>query len=702
MLIGNTLQAQKNYPANTSTQQERQAIWYTKDFKGVKLPIEDKNAIQDFVGNHLKVPVIWENTTNSPMGKHYSFQQIVQGFRVFGSQAKINLRQDGSIFSLTASIADFEQYPIIESQKNLEPLQYLETDKADQIAETYFKNNPDHIPIKTWEFVWKIDKTKQNRQLVLMVLVENQQSNLHYSILLNEKGQTIYQEDRQAYHHHSKCSHSPSDTTANALVYWPDPLSTAEEIYDENGPYADFDDQTNSELDAERIPVELQLTYENGKYLLKNSTVHIVDKVAPFVPVAESSTPNFLFDRSQSGFEDVNAFFHLTEFQAYIESLGYDLGKNEMLEVDTHGTTDDNSFFRYDDQLIVFGEGGVDDAEDMDVIIHEYTHGLSNMAAPASNYGGASFERRALDEALGDYLASSYSRDLTEYNWQNMFSWDGHNEYWQGRSVFNTKRYPDDVNSSSIFFTSEIFSSALMKLWEVLGRECADKIVFQSMYLNTRQTDYYEAAANIINLINENDCSKDLLDDAYEVLFNKGVVNLEFSVSVIPEIDACYQDTLQLEAIAPQWLPHFEVSWEGANFIANENTLNPSIIANNSGKYIVKVYDSVAEVEYTDTLSINVAYCEGTLTQEVNLFNAPQFLTGEADPLLVFSDEVTNVAVTVFDLKGRILFVNNSLDVPLLSFAREEFSTGMYIIKVIATTTSGTQIENEFKIVKAR
>ncbi|MEZ4916786.1 MAG: hypothetical protein R2836_07345 [Chitinophagales bacterium] len=55
-----------------------------------------------------------------------------------------------------------------------------------------------------------------------------------------------------------------------------------------------------------------------------------------------------------------------------------------QISVDTHGNNGaDNSFFSPATPLrLIFGEGGVDDAEDADVIIHEYGHAISHFAAP--------------------------------------------------------------------------------------------------------------------------------------------------------------------------------------------------------------------------------------------------------------------------------------------------------------------------------
>ncbi len=75
-----------------------------------------------------------------------------------------------------------------------------------------------------------------------------------------------------------------------------------------------------------------------------------------------------------------------------------------------------------------FGEGGVDDAEDADVVIHELGHGIHDWVT-----GGGLSQKQGLSEGVGDYYAVSYSRAYAgqwepsdpQYHW--VFSWDGHN-----------------------------------------------------------------------------------------------------------------------------------------------------------------------------------------------------------------------------------------------------------------------------------
>ena len=51
-----------------------------------------------------------------------------------------------------------------------------------------------------------------------------------------------------------------------------------------------------------------------------------------------------------------------------------------------------------------FGDGGVDDAEDADVVVHEYGHSIQDNQVPGWGPGGNT-EQRAMGEGFGDFLA---------------------------------------------------------------------------------------------------------------------------------------------------------------------------------------------------------------------------------------------------------------------------------------------------------
>jgi hypothetical protein len=111
------------------------------------------------------------------------------------------------------------------------------------------------------------------------------------------------------------------------------------------------------------------------------------------------------------------------------------------------------------------------------VIIHEYCHALAQSAIP---FGNSGMERRSLEEGFCDYLAGSYCKSLSNWQWERLFKWDGNNEFWGGRSLVTSKMYPNDL-VGQIHRDGEIFSSALMGIELLIGRRKTHQILLESM-----------------------------------------------------------------------------------------------------------------------------------------------------------------------------------------------------------------------------
>ena len=144
---------------------------------------------------------------------------------------------------------------------------------------------------------------------------------------------------------------------------------------------------------------------------------------------------------------------------------------------------------------LIFGEGGIDDAEDADVVLHEFGHFVSANGSPLSNNGQ---ERKAVDEGFGDYLAAAYSKSINAYNWTKVFNWDGNNGSWQGRTASTSKHYPEDYKAN-LWKDGEMWSSTLMQINGDLGRKTADSLVFQALYAQSSNTSMIDAAINLID-----------------------------------------------------------------------------------------------------------------------------------------------------------------------------------------------------------
>jgi len=399
-------------------------------------------------------------------GEHFRFVQTLNGRAVFRGAAKINLAKDGRLLSLAdhtfptdaATDLTFPDHGPYH-QGLLEHYSYAPNGKLERydLTEVFFD-----------------DGTGQMLPCIRLEVLDD--LGRAYEMVLNKEVRVIYQNDLLAY---ASAPLAPIDTLVTLSVFMPDPLTSAGVEY--GSPFVDNNDQDVAQINAERVNAQARVTFDNGVFTLEGPYARIEDTSSPTVAAATSTTNTFSFTRSQDGFEDINAYYHITAFQNYIQSLGFNNLANYAISIDTHALNgSDNSNFNpaSSPPRLSFGEGGVDDAEDADVIIHEYGHAIMHSAAPGTNNGT---ERKALDEAVGDYFASSYSRSINPAGWDRVFSWDGHNEFWPGRSTISTDHYPEDLNMN-IYTDADIWSATLMQIWGDIGREVTDAIMMQAAF----------------------------------------------------------------------------------------------------------------------------------------------------------------------------------------------------------------------------
>ena len=136
-------------------------------------------------------------------------------------------------------------------------------------------------------------------------------------------------------------------------------------------------------------------------------------------PAAYSTTNTFSYLRDDDRFEQVMAYFWVNQAQEYLQSLGFGHTlrpvnmESQDVRIDQYGV--DNSFSWDKHDYLRFGKGGVDDAEDAEVIVHEYGHAVHDAQVPGF---GTSEEAGSIGEAFGDYLAVSVDlAAAAQYGW---------------------------------------------------------------------------------------------------------------------------------------------------------------------------------------------------------------------------------------------------------------------------------------------
>jgi Fungalysin metallopeptidase (M36)/Fungalysin/Thermolysin Propeptide Motif len=207
----------------------------------------------------------------------------------------------------------------------------------------------------------------------------------------------------------------------------------------------------------------------------------------------------FLFSRKQRAFKEVMVYFHIDRTQRYIQSLGFTNVNNRSISVNVDGISDDNSFYSPATKRLTFGKGGVGDAEDAEIILHEYGHSIQDNQVPGF---GSSDEAGAMGEGFGDYLAASFFETLKPSRFARCVgSWDATAYSPEDppnlRRLDSTKRYPRDI-VREVHADGEIWSGCLWQLRETIGRTACDKLVLAHHFLIKRDSRFEDAALSLI------------------------------------------------------------------------------------------------------------------------------------------------------------------------------------------------------------
>ncbi len=281
-------------------------------------------------------------------------------------------------------------------------------------------------------------------------------------------------------------------------VFDPDPLSSAGASYSDPG-YPD-----NNDLDSPQLVAEifnrtlLDITFDGANYQLTGPYAAIMEFESPNYGSFGQPTSSFNFTRAPANFEAVNVYYHIDRYMRYInETLGIAVMPFQYaggVQCDPHGLSgSDNSHYIPSTGRLAWGEGGVDDSEDADVIIHELGHGLHDWLT-----GGSLSQVNGLSEGLGDYFCASYSRAYgqwapvdPEYNWT--FSWDGHNPFWGGRITNYGASYPGGL-TGSIHTDGQIWATCLMRIWDDIGQQATDAAVIEGIAMTNSSSSQDDAA----------------------------------------------------------------------------------------------------------------------------------------------------------------------------------------------------------------
>lgn len=612
------------------TAEEKAMDWLSKNQQKLKI----KNL------SDLKLYFSRESLSGSTL----RFQQNLNNIPVYQSEIVIHISKNNTITYVTN---DYD-----------ETIQPINTTPS-LLKNEAFKIASERIKIKGKVLFKSINMLVYNNlektKLIYKVIIEPEHPTGSWEVLIDaNNGEVINVEDKAFYHNHKKQPlPKPIPVNGNGMVFNPDPLSVTNNSY--AGNYTDNGDATNAQLDAARSS-EILLDIDNtgGVFTLKGPYAEIQDFESPNRGLFTQSTGTFNFNRFDNGFEAVNCYYIIDKMMRYINTtLGITLMPYQYsggVRYDPHGLNGaDNSHYVSGSGRLAFGEGGVDDAEDADVIIHELGHGIHDWLT-----GGNSSQINGLGEGSGDYWGQSYSRSLgqwttsdPEYDW--FFNWDGHNSFWNGRITNYTALYPGGL-TGQIHTDGQIWATSLMRIYDILGKEKVDKAFLEGLAMTGSSTNQQNAAIAVRQAAIDMGYSCADIDVFTQQFTASGYILPPLNhilVSLGPDTMVCSNSTITLNP------------GTYSNYLWQDNSTNPNFLVdgNVTGVGAFTYWVDVTkpnECVNRDSVVVTVSVCteiEALITEKIHIYPNPTsgYVTIKMD------DFKPNTIIQLIDNTGKIV-----------------------------------------------
>lgn len=369
---------------------------------------------------------------NTPIGTVHRYQLIINNYPVIGAGMTIVIGKSGNVLSIYNSIPHHLDVPnitpfISEEQAKIIALQHVgnRSLRCDPLSEGLVLFPIEGVCYLTWKVKIASDSPAEDWEVFIDA----------------EMGEIVFAEDRIM------------KFEGVGLVFNPDPITTTRDT-------TLRDDDNSPDAVPEEAYFEVELLFLEGDDEEGYSLTGRYADTSPTENRALMETPEFLFARGDDRFEEVMVYFHTTNAAQYLVDLGYENIVPIPQLFNVNAIEEDMSFFSPHTGIITTGRGGVDDAEDAVVIIHEYGHSL--LYNILGEWRGR--EVYVMTEGFCDYIAGDYSL------WQDdsflpmrIFKWDGHNEFWAGR-VLDSDLTMNDIADLDPHIAGQVWSSLLTEV----------------------------------------------------------------------------------------------------------------------------------------------------------------------------------------------------------------------------------------------
>ena len=268
-----------------------------------------------------------------------------------------------------------------------------------------------------------------------------------------------------------------ASATGSGRVFFPNPVASLQR--------QDLTDRKDADYaDLQAAYRIVALTNLDGSGYLRGDWANVRSETGK---PAFSSSLTFNYNRSEDQFEQVMGYYWVTEAQKYIQSLGFGSTyrpvnrESQDLRINQWGADNSYSWDKHD--VLRFGKGGVDDAEDAEVILHEYGHAIHDSQVTSF---GTSLEAGSIGEGFGDYWAVTVSNTVAPTpDPACVADWDAVS-YTSTvphclRRIDSNRHYPEDL-TSSVHRNGMIWSRALWDIRNNVGARRADTLILEAQF----------------------------------------------------------------------------------------------------------------------------------------------------------------------------------------------------------------------------
>lgn len=430
-------------------------------------------------------------TIETPGGYHVHFAQYIGEYPVYNSTINVTISKSNRVVFV---MNGYKEGYGTKLQPDLVRI-HVSQQEADEMARNYLGITGSLNFEKIETIVYYNKGQFWLAQKVNLVPAEELYGD--WEVLVDAQSGEIFRVEDKAFYFRGR-GDNPELVNGSGWVFDPDPITHARTTYGTTG----FIDNNDADSDSLTAHIEertlLDITFDGSNYLLKGPWAEIRDFEGPNTGLHTSPTTDFHYTRSNDSFEAANTYYHIDHSMRHInETLGFTLTPYQYtggVRFDPHGLNGaDNSHYLSSTGSVAFGDGGVDDAEDLSVIIHELGHGIHDWITN----GGLS-QVDGLSEGCGDYWAVSQIRSSgywtpgdPAYNW--VFIWDGHNPFWPGRITNYTAHYPEGL-TGVIHTDGQMWSSSLMSIYDLIGRSATDSDFLEGLSMTNGGSSQQDAA----------------------------------------------------------------------------------------------------------------------------------------------------------------------------------------------------------------